>query len=442
MNNYPSSPAPPKHNSPSSSSQTNSNAPIYIQNPTYNSVNNSIYSGSQGSSMDSGETTPHASMESIPPPPPHLIGQANGEKATSVKEAIKSLTEKNHHPVSPHMIRRANSLRQPGEECNSNNSRGDNKEISRSTPTSRRGSNVESNVASTNNKSRSNLIQTLNQKLVQHTIYATSAPATGQQNGGGHVNLQNNYSSSPPNQSQPIYQQLTPNQQQQQQQQYAQSQAIYSQVYQQQQQAMSPQPIYQQIHTNNQQQQQSQLDGFSMFQSANGNANPRNQQQSNNSPRRFSEELLKTTASFVQNRVLGSKTPPPLVTSKEIFVQTLNAKLSQMRNSPPPTDHRKNSYPFSQSPHSLHHHHHQQQPPPNPKPTSFASKLVASVSSHQKGNSVHEISRAFRVRQWISSKTVSDPTMCRESLLEQIRRGTHLKPARTVNDRSAPKIYH
>jgi len=49
---------------------------------------------------------------------------------------------------------------------------------------------------------------------------------------------------------------------------------------------------------------------------------------------------------------------------------------------------------------------------------------------------------AFRVRQWISSKTISDPSLVRESLMDQIRRGTKLKHTRTVNDRSAPKINH
>jgi len=51
--------------------------------------------------------------------------------------------------------------------------------------------------------------------------------------------------------------------------------------------------------------------------------------------RRFSEELLRSTASFVQNHVLGSRTPPPVISSKEAFVHSLNAKLSHMRSMSP-----------------------------------------------------------------------------------------------------------
>ncbi|XP_021943395.2 uncharacterized protein LOC110841623 isoform X3 [Folsomia candida] len=412
--------------------------PIYIHNPTYNgssqSSNSHSLSGSQGSSMDSGETTPHASMESLPPPPPAYLnaekkphgqsgpipaGVDDTKRTLSVAETIKNLTDKNHHPVSPHsphMIRRAQSMRQAGEESSKE------KEV-RSTPNSRRGScnNVDSTTISLNNKSRSNtmMMQTtaLNQKLVNNHPYGSSTVASVQSTPN------NNYV-----QSQPIYQQLTTHQQQHQQ--YSQqSQPIYSQVYQQ---SLASQPIYQQLHY------QGSDGSITISQSNGGTPKP---------PRRFSEELLKTTATLVKNSVLGSKitSSAPLVTSKDIFVQTLSAKLSQMRQGPQ-TD-RKNSYPFthaSSTPSSSSSPSHvgAHQPPPNPKPTSFASKLVASVSSHQKGNSFGEISRAIRVRQWISSKTVPDPNSCRDSLMDQIRRGTKLKPTRTVNDRSAPKIYH
>lgn len=49
------------------------------------------------------------------------------------------------------------------------------------------------------------------------------------------------------------------------------------------------------------------------------------------------------------------------------------------------------------------------------------------------------VPRASRVRQWIASRTVPDPTLCRASLMDQIKKGTHLRPTGVVNDRSAPK---
>lgn len=49
--------------------------------------------------------------------------------------------------------------------------------------------------------------------------------------------------------------------------------------------------------------------------------------------------------------------------------------------------------------------------------------------------------RANRVRQWIAVRTVPDPTLCHDSLMDQIKRGTSLKKVRAVNDRSAPRIH-
>lgn len=49
--------------------------------------------------------------------------------------------------------------------------------------------------------------------------------------------------------------------------------------------------------------------------------------------------------------------------------------------------------------------------------------------------------RANRVRQWIAVRTVADPTICHDSLMDQIKRGTSLKKTRAVNDRSAPRIH-
>ncbi|XP_065213751.1 protein MTSS 2 isoform X2 [Planococcus citri] len=49
------------------------------------------------------------------------------------------------------------------------------------------------------------------------------------------------------------------------------------------------------------------------------------------------------------------------------------------------------------------------------------------------------VPRANRVRQWIASRTVPDPTLCRASLMDQIKKGAHLRPTGMINDRSAPK---
>ncbi|ODN05551.1 hypothetical protein Ocin01_01160 [Orchesella cincta] len=365
--------------------QRNSNSshplqPIFIKNPQYSYVssNNSVVS-SQGS-FDSGETTPHASMESLPPPPAYLINEQNAttiltataedlSKRLSVADTVRTLTEKNHQPLSPNMVRRANSMKQPGEEIRESRSQ--------SQTNGRRGS------ASTleSSKQRANLMQVLNQKLAQHQTpppYSSGYPPI-------------------PNQKpiQPIYHQTAsphhpPTSA------HHPPQPIYSQVYQ-------PQPIYQQVNT--------------------GNGSAGNNNAASRHPRRLSEELLKTTATFVQNRVLGSKTPPPIVTSKEIFVQTLNAKLSQMRPSP------------NEKKVSTMQHPQMQMQSSNGRASGYSSKHAPSKPSRE------EISRAIRVRKWISSKTVSDPAVCRDSLMDQIRRGTKLRTTRAMNDRSAPRIH-
>lgn len=50
-------------------------------------------------------------------------------------------------------------------------------------------------------------------------------------------------------------------------------------------------------------------------------------------------------------------------------------------------------------------------------------------------------SKAVRVRQKIATRTLPDPTLCHDSLMDQIKKGTVLKKTRTVNDRSAPRIF-
>ncbi|GFG33978.1 hypothetical protein Cfor_04854, partial [Coptotermes formosanus] len=48
--------------------------------------------------------------------------------------------------------------------------------------------------------------------------------------------------------------------------------------------------------------------------------------------------------------------------------------------------------------------------------------------------------KAARVRNLIASRTVPDPAVCHESLMDQIKRGTTLRRTGSVNDRSAPYI--
>ncbi|XP_044739595.1 protein MTSS 1 isoform X4 [Chrysoperla carnea] len=48
--------------------------------------------------------------------------------------------------------------------------------------------------------------------------------------------------------------------------------------------------------------------------------------------------------------------------------------------------------------------------------------------------------KAFKIRQLINSRAQPDPTVCHESLMDQIKRGATLRKAARVNDRSAPKI--
>lgn len=48
--------------------------------------------------------------------------------------------------------------------------------------------------------------------------------------------------------------------------------------------------------------------------------------------------------------------------------------------------------------------------------------------------------KAARVRNFIASRTVPDPAVCHESLMDQIKRGTTLRRTGSVNDRSAPYI--
>lgn len=69
--------------------------------------------------------------------------------------------------------------------------------------------------------------------------------------------------------------------------------------------------------------------------------------------------------------------------------------------------------------------------------TGFLQALNSKLALQQQQPPAH---RAGRVRQFINSRTVADPALCHESLMDQIKRGTTLRRTSTVNDRSAPKI--
>lgn len=68
------------------------------------------------------------------------------------------------------------------------------------------------------------------------------------------------------------------------------------------------------------------------------------------------------------------------------------------------------------------------------------SKLALQQQQQQQQQVAVQQHKAARVRRFIASRTVPDPTVCHESLMDQIKRGTPLRRTGTVNDRSAPYI--
>ena len=77
--------------------------------------------------------------------------------------------------------------------------------------------------------------------------------------------------------------------------------------------------------------------------------------------------------------------------------------------------------------------------------SSFVNALNAKLAQHCDGSSPaggreSELSKALRIRQMVAEKSVPDPAVCHESLMDQIRRGTSLRRARSTSDRSSPKL--
>ena len=74
-----------------------------------------------------------------------------------------------------------------------------------------------------------------------------------------------------------------------------------------------------------------------------------------------------------------------------------------------------------------------------------ANTAVVSLPPHGR-NSVVSPNTAgsemtLKVRNWLSSRSMSDPHVRHESLLEQIRRGTKLRKSVPLKDNSAPRLY-
>uniref|UniRef100_A0A1B6CYE7 IMD domain-containing protein n=1 Tax=Clastoptera arizonana TaxID=38151 RepID=A0A1B6CYE7_9HEMI len=85
-----------------------------------------------------------------------------------------------------------------------------------------------------------------------------------------------------------------------------------------------------------------------------------------------------------------------------------------------------------------HSRRHSQEMQQNTQRSGFLETLNSKLALQQSNTG---IMRANRVRQWIAVRTVPDPTICHDSLMDQIKRGTSLKKTRAVNDRSAPRIH-
>lgn len=70
--------------------------------------------------------------------------------------------------------------------------------------------------------------------------------------------------------------------------------------------------------------------------------------------------------------------------------------------------------------------------------------LIAALSAKltpRKISQESSCSKAVRIRQWIAGRTLPDPKICHDSLMDQIKRGTVLRKTRLINDRSAPRFF-
>ncbi|CAH1393231.1 unnamed protein product [Nezara viridula] len=70
--------------------------------------------------------------------------------------------------------------------------------------------------------------------------------------------------------------------------------------------------------------------------------------------------------------------------------------------------------------------------------------LIAAISAKLAPSRKQDSScnKAIRIRQWIAGRTLPDPKICHDSLMDQIKKGTVLRKTRTVNDRSAPRLFY
>ncbi|XP_055686322.1 protein MTSS 2 isoform X2 [Lutzomyia longipalpis] len=160
-----------------------------------------------------------------------------------------------------------------------------------------------------------------------------------------------------------------------------------------------------------------------------------------------SPEILRRTQQSVNS------TSKPRISPSQLYAQPKVNKVSSFRHqshSPTPSGGDFHSSSSSENDSNKFYGRHSQ------SPSSQQQQLYYRLSDHQKSNmttyggqedylSHHHNKRlsgkAFAVRNIINSQTLPDPRICHATLMDQIKRGATLKPNKTCNDRSAPKIH-
>lgn len=121
------------------------------------------------------------------------------------------------------------------------------------------------------------------------------------------------------------------------------------------------------------------------------------------------------------------------------FMAVLSAKLINSTGNNVTSGNNANSSPKSARKHSV-----DQQINKNSKTSSgFLETLNAKLAQQQQNLQGNVSSKSASVRRIMGSRVpIRDPSQVRDSLMDQIRRGTSLrKTSGPINDRSAPKIY-
>ncbi|KAB7507699.1 Metastasis suppressor protein 1 [Armadillidium nasatum] len=394
----------------SSSTSTVHSSPLYgrdssAASPGQSSSNNSSANISPLQKTDSESSTPVGSMENLPPPPAFLLEEGTsidddnttpeGVLATtesfksqiqdetiqlrriSVSETIRSLQDSCHQPSSPITHRRTQSLR-----------------MSAPPPQLKKPSIIPDDRKHSIDGPRAALMSSLNAKL------AITNPVIG--------SLQR--------QKSPI-QQIIP---------------IYAQNPVQKGGSSSPKLRRNRLTSvqegvvfgnNNQTLSNSQVKEISSFRGKPLSVQPHLEQSLNssadNSPR---SSPLMTRGENMENRGQSKRAP----TSHDPFIQSLNMVLAQRVGGDQPT-------PASTSPKIKHKR----------KSVGSVNGTSANASLQRSGSTASE--KASKVRNWISSMKSQNSEVSasslRESLLDQIRKGTVLRRPKYVADRSAPRVH-